>query len=106
MAAILACYLAGISTAAFLTLWFVTSHRELARKKQEVMAAAEQVQMHRTHYVQERGSSNAQMAKRMLDTGRMIYVETVKGYNNCLKNPMYRFPGFVMGFRLMPETEP
>lgn len=103
---IIASYMAGISTATILTLWFVTSFRELDRKKKEVAAADEHVQMHRTIYMQVRGSPNAQAAKRMLDTSRVIYLETVKGYNDCVKNPIYRFPGFMMGFRIISETEP
>lgn len=103
MTVIIACLIAGISIAAFLALWVVTSYRELGSKKQEVTAVAEQVQMHRTLYRQTRGSPNGQAAKKMLETSRMVYAGTVKGYNNCLKNRVYRLPGFVMGFRRVPE---
>lgn len=106
MTAIIPNIIAGISTIAFLSLWFVTSYRELSHKKQEVVAAAEQVKMHRTLRLKECGSSNRQAAKRMLDTSYMIYMETVKGYNSVLKKPINRFPGFIMGFRLIPETKP
>ncbi len=104
MTAIVACFIAGLSTAAFLTLWFVISYRELAHKKLGVAAAAEQVQMHRTLFRQARGGPDAKTAKRMFDTSRLIYAEAAKCYNNTLKKPIYLFPGLIMGFRLLSET--
>lgn len=102
MTALFPYFIAGISTVAFFTLWFITSYRELAHKKQEVIAASEQVQMHRTLLeLQEQGSQNLQAAKRMLDTSYMIYVETVKSYNLVLKNPIHHFSGLIMGFRFI-----
>lgn len=105
MAAIIAYSMAGISTVAFITLWFTTSYRELSLKRQEVVSAKEQVEMHLSLYMQAQCSTNAQAAKRMLDTSRMIYGEIVKSYKNTLKKPLYRLPGFVMGFCLMSEIE-
>lgn len=107
MTSIFPYFIAGISTIAFFTLWFLTSYRELTHKKQEVMTASEQVKMHRTLLeLQEQGSPNVNAAKRMLDTSYMIYVETVKGYNLALKNPIHYFSGLIMGFRFLSETEP
>lgn len=102
LTAIFPYFIAGISTIAFFTLWFITSYRELTHKKQEVMTASEQVQMHRTLLeIQEQGSPNIHAAKRMLDTSYMIYNETVIGYNLVLKNPIHHFSGFIMGFRFI-----
>lgn len=106
MTVIIACFIAGISTAVFLTLWVVTSYQELLRKRQEVIAAAEQVELHCALHRQARESPNAKAAKKMLDTSRVVYLETVKSYNHCLRKPMNRLPGWVMGFRRIPETKP
>lgn len=104
MTAIFPYFIAGISTIAFFTLWFITSYRELNHKMQEVMTASEQVQMHRTLLeIQEPGSPNVHAAKRMLDTSYMIYNETVKSYNLVLKSPIHHFSGFMMGFRTISD---
>lgn len=102
---IIAFFIAGGSTTAFLVLWFVTSYRELSSKKREVDVAAEQVRIHYNGNMQESDNSNAKIAKKMLDTSRMIYSETVRGYNDVLFNPINCFPGFIMGFREMSETD-
>jgi len=105
LTAIIAYFIAGISTAAFLTLWFVTSYRELARIKEEVVAAAEMVKMHRTLYMQELGGPNMKAAKRMLDTSNMVYMEIVKSYNVCLKKPLNRLPALMLGFHYISKDE-
>ncbi|MDD4493476.1 MAG: hypothetical protein PHV32_03885 [Eubacteriales bacterium] len=106
MADVILYIMAGVSTSAFLTLWFIVSHRELSGKKREVAAAAEQVQLHRSLHSKERGGDNSQAAKRMLDTSYRIYSETARVYNKSLLNAVYRIPGFIMGFRLIPVDEP
>ncbi len=106
MTAIIPYFIASISSIAFFILWFITSYKELTNKKQEVMAASEQVLMHRTLLnIQEQGSPNVHAAKRMLDTSYMIYEETVKSYNLVLKNPIHHFSGFMMGFRFISDNE-
>lgn len=99
MQTLIAYIIAGFSFTALITLWFVIAYRELARKKREVIAAFEQVQLHNELHEQAQNSPNTHTAKKMLDTSRMIYTETVNGYNHCLKNIVYCFPGWVMGFR-------
>ncbi len=99
MIVIIACTIAVISTAALLLLWFGIAFNKLSHSKHEMTSAAVQAQMHRTLYNQERGNPNAQAAKRMLETSNMIYRETIKSYNRVLANPIYRIPGFIMGFQ-------
>ncbi len=100
-------FIAGMCSVAFFILWFSISYKELSRKKQEVKAAAEQVQMHlELLELQEYGSPNIKAAKRMLNTSYMIYQETVKGYNHVFKSPAHHFSGVIMGFRSIPETMP
>lgn len=105
MTPIIAYLIAGLSTAALLTLWFVIAYQRLALKKQGVVAAAEQVQMHRNLFRQARGGPDAKAAQRMFDTSRLLYEEAAKCYNKTLKKPIYRFPGLIMGFRLLAETK-
>ncbi len=106
MAAMIACVAAVICAAAFLSLWFTVSYRILMHKFREVEAAAEQIRMHYDLYRQKRGSPNAEAAKRMLDTSRMIYRESQNSYNQVYRKLLYHLPGFLMGFRFMKEKEP
>lgn len=105
MIVIVACFIAAVSTAVLVTVWFVISYCELTRYKNEMISAAKQEQMHRTHYMKERGKSNEQAAKRILDNSSLIHRETAKSYNCVLGNPIYRFPGYIMGFERMDETK-
>lgn len=106
MTVIIAYVIAGISATAFVTLWFTISYHKLSLKYREAEEAAEQVKMHYAIYRQDRESLNVKTVKRILDTSRMIYRESVNDYNRVYANPIYRLPGFMLGFRFMKEKEP
>ncbi len=53
-AATLGWFIAGIGVAAFVTLWFLVSYKELSAKQNSLESITEQVQMHRRLHMQER----------------------------------------------------
>lgn len=91
-------FMAGISIAAFVTLWFVISYKELSMKRSSLEAIVEQVQIHRRLYMQERGGENDTVAKNILENKIMVYQEIEKDYKALLKRPMNRIPAYIMGF--------
>lgn len=105
MTFMIAYVIAGISAAAFFTLWFTVSYFKLAERYHEVEAAKEQIKMHQAVYRQKQEDKNIQMARRMLETSRMIYRESISDYNRVYMSPLYRIPGFMMGFRVLKEME-
>lgn len=105
MTFMIAYVIAGISGAAFLALWFSVSYRKLADRYHEVEAAKEQIKMHQAIFRQEQDSINIQVARRMLETSRLIYREAVNDYNRVYANPLYCIPGFMLGFRHVREME-
>lgn len=101
MQIIIAYVIAGISVTGLIALWFAVAFNRLVDKHQEVMAAKEQIKVHYEAYRKERGGQKEEIAKRMLDTSRLIYQESVNEYNRFYSNPMYHFPGFLLGFRFI-----
>lgn len=97
-AATLGWVIAGICVAAFITLWFTVSFRELSEKRRSLAAIGEQVQMHRRLYMQERGGENDASAQNILENKLMVYREVEKDYNVLLKRPLNRIPAYIMGF--------
>ena len=99
IAATLGWVIAGICVAAFVTLWFIVSFRELSAKRKSLDASSEQVQMHRRLHMQERGGENDAASQNILENKLMVYREVEKGYNALLKRPINRIPAYIMGFR-------
>lgn len=91
-------FIAGICVAAFATLWFIGSFRELSAKRKRLDIIREQVQMHRRLYMQERGGENDIAAQKILENKLMVYREVEKNYNALLKRPKNRIPAYIMGF--------
>ena len=99
MTATFAWFIAGICGAAFITLWFVESFKELSAKRKSLEIIGEEVKMHRRLYMQERGGENDEAALKVLESKLMVYREIEKNYNALLKKPMNRIPGYIMGFQ-------
>ncbi len=93
-------FIAGICVVAFVTLWFIVTFRELSEKRKSLDAIAEQVQIHRRLYMQERGGENDAAAQNILENKLMVYREVEKNYNTLLKKPVNRIPAYFMGFHL------
>jgi len=97
--------IAIISTASFLTLWFLMVHRELQAKIDTVNSAKTQLSSCSKNYMLTRDSSEAQDAKSILTRSLDIYLQSVLLYNQALLKPQNRIPGFFMGFRQINEGE-
>ena len=98
-AATLGWLVAGICAAAFVTMWFTVSYRELSAKRKSLEAIREQVQIHRRLYMQERGGENDAVAQNVLENKLMVCREVEKDYNALLRRWMNRIPSYFMGFR-------
>lgn len=90
---------AGVCAMAFIVLWFSVCHRELAGKRRSLDFVAWEVRRCRGLRMQERGGENDALAENMLETKLMVYRKLAREYNELLKSPANRIPGFLMGFR-------
>jgi hypothetical protein len=99
MPTIIACFIAGVCLAGFLTIWFWTAYKELSAKRNSLTDLEDQLRLHELLATQSRDGPDAQSAAGMLETSRMLYREAAKGYNRTLHKPMNRFPALLMGFR-------
>lgn len=105
MSAMISYVLTGFFATAFISLWFAVVYHVLSKKQGEVVAINRQLQIHYSIYRQERGGPKGDAAKRMLETSRMIYRESLHDFNMVYAKPMNRIPGFVMGFGFLKEEE-
>lgn len=96
---VLAWFIAGISTAGFVTLWFIVAYHELANARQNIENARRQMLLHSTLYPSMRDGPNEAAAQSSVDTTQMIYHEVVKKYEHIRRKPMNRIPAFVFRFR-------
>lgn len=92
--------MAGLSTLSLIVLWFVNTHKVLRRKRDAVCKAQEELRLHQNGYNEKKGKPEEHTAKHMLDTSAQIYEQIREAYNETLKNPVYRVPGVLMGFKL------
>lgn len=99
MTTAISCFIATMSIVVILTFWFLNTYSLLSRKKEDMLQAEEQVRFHREEYQQMRGKSDEKAALRMFDTSFQIYLLVEKSYNETLRKPIYKVPGFLMGFR-------
>lgn len=99
MSVTIAYYLAAFSTFSLIVLWFLNAHKVLYRKRDAVHKALEELRLHQNGYEKKRGSPEEHTAKHMLDTSIQIYGQIRGAYNKAFKNPMYRVPGVLMGFK-------
>lgn len=103
MPTLIACFIAGICVAGFVSIWFTTARAELTAKRNSLAALEEQMRLHEGLYAQERHGPDAQPAAKMLETSRMLCREAANSYNRILLKPMNRFPALLMGFRTAEE---
>jgi Tfp pilus assembly protein PilV len=100
---LIACFIAGICVAGFITLWFKTAHQELSAKHSSLTDLESQLHLHEQLAAQVRAGPDAQAAANMLETSRMLCREAAKGYNRVLRKPMNRIPALLMGYRAADE---
>lgn len=99
MTIVIVCLAAGISTAAFLALWFWVVFKELREKRNMIESAAAQLVACRRQVRQVTGGLEKEDAKKVLDRSLDIYRQTVMLYHQTLKKPWNYIPGFLMGYR-------
>lgn len=104
MPTLIACFVAGICVAGFVSIWFSTAFKELSAKRNSLAALEEQLRLHEGLYTQTMDGPDAQSSARMLETSRMLCREAAKSYNLILRKPMNRFPALLMGFWTAEET--
>lgn len=95
----IAYFIAGFSTAALLTLLFFNAYAVLSRKREDVRNAEDNVRLLQNCFNGMRNTPDEVTARRMLKTSIQIYTQIEKCYNETLRKPVYRIPGFLMGFR-------
>lgn len=98
ISSILGWIIAGICLAALVLTWFVISYRELIEKRSSLESIIEQIKLHRSLYMQERGSENNAAARNLLDNKLIVYREVAKEYDALLKKPINFIPAYIMGF--------
>ena len=103
MPTLIACFVAGICVAGFVTIWFTTACAELTAKRNSLDGPEEQLRLHEGLYAQARDGPDEQPSVRMLETSRMLCREAAKNYNRILEKPMNRIPALIMGFRAAEE---
>jgi len=101
----IACFIAGICVAGFVTIWFTTAYKELSKKQNSLADLEEQLLLHERLYLQAMDSPDAPFSTGMLETSRMLYREAAKSYNRILRKPMNRIPSLLMGFRTADEEK-
>jgi len=102
---LIACFIAGICAAGFLTIWFKSAYAELSAKRNCLADLDEQLRLHEGLYAQAMDGPDARSSAGMLETSRMLCREASKSYNRILRKPMNRVPALLMGFRAVDKIE-
>jgi len=108
----IACFIAGLCVAGFVTIWFWDAYKELSAKRNSLNDLGDQLRLHKLLSSKERDGPDALSAANMLETSQMLCREAAKSYNLILRKPMNRFPALLMGFRTaeemgcLPELQP
>lgn len=99
MATVISTILGSVSMTALLMVWFLHTYQVLSRKKQDLIYADEQVRLLRESFREAKSGPHEASASKMLETSRGICKQIEGSYNETLQKPIYRIPGFLMGFR-------
>ena len=105
MPTFIACFIAGICVAGFVTIWFTTAYKELSAKQNSLADLEEQMRLHEGLYLQAMDGTDAPLSAGMLETSRMLYREAAKSYNKILRKPINRIPSLLMGYRTADEEK-
>lgn len=101
----IACFVAGISVAGFVTIWFKSAYKELVAKRNRLTDLNEQLRLHEGLYDKARDGPDVRSANGMMETSRMLCREAARSYNHILHKPMNRVPALLMGFRAVDEEK-
>lgn len=92
-------FIAGISTAGFVFLWFWEVLRVLRSFRSTVESAAEQLTAYHRRLMRSRQDAALQEVLRRSES---IYRQAVEQYNTALCKPWAYLPGRLLGFRKEP----
>ena len=92
-------FLAIVSTAAFVALWFWVARRELYARQKTVEAARRQLTASRQQVIRARDGPGAAQAKEIRERSQSIYRQAAALYNKTLRKPWNAVPAFFFGFR-------
>lgn len=99
MPTLIACFIAGICAAGFVTIWFTSAYKELSAKRNSLADLERQMRLHELLSFQARNGSDARPAASMLETSRMLCYEAARSYNRIRHKPMNCVPALLMGFQ-------
>ncbi|MEG2138833.1 MAG: hypothetical protein RRY64_09255, partial [Oscillospiraceae bacterium] len=105
MPAAFATWIAIVSTAAFVGLWFWVVQGELVRGRNMVESAKIQVLACRKQCVRDSGSDGEAASRAVLLRSEDIYRQSIALYHRALKKPWNYIPGALMGFRPIEGSE-
>ena len=103
MPTIIAWFIAGICVAGSVTIWVTSAYKELAAKRNSLVALEEQLRLHEGLYAQARDGPDSHASAGMLETSKMLRHEAAKSYNSIRRKPMNRIPALLLGFRTAEE---
>lgn len=92
-------FIAVVSTAALITLWFWMIWRELREKEKAVDAARRQLAASRQQCLRARDGPEEAAAWDILSRSQSILAQAEKRYNDALKKPWNALPAWFFGFR-------
>lgn len=96
-------FIAGVSTTAFILIWFVTVDRELEKSKESVDNSLRQIKLHLEGASQVGEGQHKAAALNSLSVSRDIYQEAVKNYEALRCKLVNRLPAFILGYRSIPK---
>lgn len=92
-------FLAGISTAICLALWFWDVRKIMTTRRSTVDSAAGQLAVSR-----EKARTGDPEAKEILVRSENIYRQAVELYNRAMKKPWIGLPGRLMGYQVIRKS--
>ncbi|MEG2660965.1 MAG: hypothetical protein RR978_09670 [Oscillospiraceae bacterium] len=104
MATLVACLVAGVSTAAFIALWFWVVRRELCAKQKPVKAARCQFIASKQAYLRARDGPKEKQAKEIMERSERIYRQSAEFYNALVRKPWNVIPALFLGYQQEKEN--
>ncbi len=99
LADIISYLFAIVSSIALVSIWFITTYKVVARKKDDVIQAENHIKLLQDGFHNINDKKDVIAAKKMIETSRQIYLQIEKNYNQTIKRPLYKIPSIIMGFR-------
>ncbi|MEG2086680.1 MAG: hypothetical protein RR022_00680 [Angelakisella sp.] len=95
----IAYFLVGLSTSAFVVLWFWVVWQALDAKRKAVEAARCQLIASKQAHLRARNSPKEKQALEIMERSECVYNQSVQLYHNLRHKPWNALPGALMGFQ-------